>query len=226
MMKSRRILTAFALITVVAGCATPYSEAPLATNFPTSKQPKLQAGAHWNVIANDVAQQLTASLKAKPALPALYVNQATSKTEFDRAFANQLISALVAEGFVVQKTPAGAVVVDIDTQAVRFAANRPQYRYAGAATALTAGVWALHQANPVGIATAAIVGADAYLWFSAEFATGATPQMEILITTSVSDGRQYLARNTSVYYVADADAVLYRGPAPLPPVKAIGVIGG
>lgn len=222
-MESRGILTAFALTAIVAGCATPYSEAPLATNFPTSKQPKLQAAAHWNAIAHDVAQQLSASLKAKSALPALHVNQAANKTDFDRAFANQLISALVAEGFVVQKSPAGALVVDIDTQPVRFSANRPQYRYAGAATALTAGVWALHQASPAGIATAAIVGADAYMWFSSEFATGATPQMEILITTSISDGRQYLARNTSVYYVADADSVLYRGPAP---VKAIGVIGG
>ena len=226
MMESRRILTAFALMAIVAGCATPYSEAPLATNFPTSKQPKLQAAAHWNVIARDVAQQVTAGLKAKPALPALYVNQAANATDFDRAFANQLISALVAEGFVVQKSPAGALVVDIDTQSVRFSANRPQYNYAGAATALTAGVWALHQANPAGIATAAIVGADAYMWFRSEFVTGATPQMEILITISISDSRQYLARNTSVYYVADADSVLYRGPEPTVPVKAIGVIGG
>lgn len=225
-MESRRILTAFALTAIVAGCATPYSEAPLATNFPTSKQPKLQAAAHWSVIAQDVAQQLAAGLKAKPALPPLYVNQVANKTDFDRAFANQLISALVAEGFVVQKSSAGALVVDIDTQSVRFSAHRPQYRYAGAATALTAGVWALHQASPAGIATAAIVGADAYMWFSSEFATGATPQMEILVTTSVSDGRQYLARNTSVYYVADADAILYQGPAPAAPVKAIGVIGG
>lgn len=224
-MRKHNISAALALAAILAGCATPYSEAPLATNFPTSKQPKLQAAAHWNVIANDVAQQLTASLKAKPALPALYVNQATNKTDFDRAFANQLISALVAEGFVVQKSPAGAVVVDIDTQAVSFAANRPQYRYAGAATALTAGVWALHQASPAGIATAAIIGADAYMWFSAEFATGATPQMEILVTTSVSDGRQYLARNTSVYYVADVDSALYRAPTPAP-VRTIGVIGG
>ena len=225
MMESRRILTAFALTAIVAGCATPYSEAPLAANFPTSKQPKVQAAAHWNVIAQDVAQQLATSLKAKPELHPLYVNQAANKTDFDRAFANQLISALVAEGFVVQKSPAGALVVDIDTQAVRFSANRPQYRYAGAATALTAGVWALHQASPAGIATAAIVGADAYMWFSSEFATGATPQMEILITTSVSDGRQYLARNTSVYYVADADSALYRTPTPVP-VRSIGVIGG
>ena len=84
----------------------------------------------------------------------------------------------------------------------------------------------MHQASPAGIATAAIVGADAYMWFRSEFVTGATPQMEILITISISDSRQYLARNTSVYYVADADSVLYRGPEPTAPVKAISVIGG
>lgn len=224
-MEKRRLLTALALTTVLAGCATPYSEAPLATKFPTSKQSKLQAVAHWNVIANDVAKQLASMLKAKPALPVLYVNQVPNKTDFDRVFSNQLISALLAEGFSIQKSPVGALVVDIDTQAVRFSANRPQYRYAGAATTLTAGVWALHGATPAGIATAAIVGADAYMWFSSEFATGATPRMEIVITASVSDSRQYLARNSSVYYVADADGDLYQyqGPAP---VRTLNIIGG
>ena len=224
-MESRKILTALALMAVVAGCATPYSEAPLATNFPTGKQPKLQAAAHWNVIAQDIAQQLTATIKAKSGTPALYVTQSAGQSEFDRAFSNQLISALLAHGFVVQKNPEGALVVEIDTQPVQFSANRPQYRYAGAATALTAGVWALQQASAAGIATAAIAGTDAYMWFQSEFATGATPQMEILVNTSVTDRLQYLARNTSVYYVADADAMLYQDRRPAP-VQSIRVIGG
>lgn len=224
-MECRRIFTAFALTAALAGCATPYSEAPLATNFTTSKQPKVQAAAHWNVIANDVAKQLASSLKAKSASPVLYVNQATNKTDFDRVFSSQLISALLAEGCTVQKNPAGAFAVDIDTQAVQFSANRPQYNYAGAATTLTAGVWALHNATPAGIATAVVVGADAYMWFRSEFATGATPQMEIVVTASVSDSRQYLARNTSVYYVADADSGLYRAPVQMP-TKTINVLGG
>lgn len=222
LMKTRSISAAMLIAAALGGCATPYSEAPLATNFPTSKQPKLQAAAHWNLIANDVASQLMASLKSKSALPPLYVDQGANKTEFDRAFSNQMISRLVAEGFVVQKNPAGALIVNVDTQAIQFSASRPQYSHAGTATLLTGAVWALHQASPAGIATAAVVGADAYMWFRAEFATGATPQTEIIVTASVSDSRQYIARTTSVYYVADTDASLYRAPAPATTLKVIG----
>lgn len=222
-MKKCVIPPAIAFAAVLAGCATQFSEAPLATNFPTSKQPKLQAASHWNVIAGDVAKQLALTLKAKPGVPALYVNQSGNKTDFDRVFSNQLISALMTEGFTVLKSPAGAVSVEVATQAVQFSANRPQYNYAGAPTVLAGGVWALHQASAAGIATAAVVGADAYMWFRSEFATGATPQTEIVITASVSDSTQYLARTTSVYYVADSDASLYRAPAPL---KTLNVVGG
>lgn len=209
-----------AISVAIAGCATTHSEAPLATNFPTTKQPKLQAAAHWNVIAGDVAKQVAASLKDRPAL---YVSQAREKSDFDRAFGNQLITALVAEGFAVRKDSAGALIVDIDAQAVQFSAQRPRYDYAGTATVLTAGVWALHNATAASAAAAGIVAADAYFWFRSEFATGATPQTEIVVTTSVSDSERYLARNTSVYYVADADADLYQAPVP---VRRISVKGG
>lgn len=222
-MRRSKLLSALVITAMIAGCATPYSEAPLATNFPSSKQPKLRAAAHWNAIAGDVAKQLADHLKDRQPL---YVNRAQEKTEFDRAFSNQLISALVAQGFMVQKNATGALTVDIDTQTVRFATNRPQYNYSGAATALTAGVWALHNASPAGIATAGIVGADAYFWFRSEFAIGETPQSEIIVTASVSNRDQYLSRNTSVYYVADADQSLYQAPMPPMPVKAINLVGG
>jgi hypothetical protein len=48
---------------LLTACATPYSEAPTATNFPSSKQLKLQAGSHWNAIADNAAGTLINSLK-------------------------------------------------------------------------------------------------------------------------------------------------------------------
>lgn len=142
--------------------------------------------------------------------PPLFVNQTAVKTQFDRAFSNLLISSLVADGFTVQKTPVGALNVDVDTQAVQFSANRPKYNYAGLPTALVAGVWALNGANAATAATVAVASADAYSWFHSEFATGETPKTEILVTTSISNSGQYLARNSSVYYVADSDQALYQ----------------
>lgn len=55
-MTAAKVISAIVGSLVLTGCAAPYTETPLATNFPTSKQPKLQAAAHWNVIANDVAK--------------------------------------------------------------------------------------------------------------------------------------------------------------------------
>lgn len=208
---------------LLAGCATPHSEAPLATNFPTSQQQKIQAAAHWQVIATDVARQLSTDLKSRPVL---YVNRDRHDSAFDRAFGNQLVSALLEQGFVVQKSPQGAFSVDFETQVVRFSANRPQYRHAGTPSALAAGVWALHKANATAgaVLAAGLVGADAYSWFRSEFATGGTPQTEILVTTSVSDANRYLARSTNVYYVADTDGRLYES-SPATKVKQIGVTG-
>lgn len=210
---------------VMTGCATPYSEAPLATNFPTTKQPKLQTASHWNAIASDVAKRMATRVEPRRAL---YVNQNSAKTPFDRAFSTQLISALLAEGFVVNKSAQGALSVDIDTQAVRFTANRPQYKHTGTATALTAGVWALRQGEATGAAAlaTAIVAADAYTWFRSEFATGETPQTEIIVTTSVSDSSRYIARDTNVYYIADSDSRLYEFTPPVRVLtREIGVTG-
>jgi hypothetical protein len=212
---------------MLLGCATPYSEAPLATNFPTSTQKKLQAAAHWNVIARDVATAIASSLKGTDTR-SLFVNQSSIKTPFERAFSNQLLSELVAAGFTVLKTPDGASVVDIDTQAIRFSPNRPQYKYAGLPTALATGVWALHEAEATAGAAAFVVvaSADAYAWFRSEFATGETPQTEIVITTSVSNANRYLARSTNVYYVADSDEALYRGAPAQAPTRTLKMTGG
>lgn len=214
-MRNVSAVAAAICLPLLAGCATPYSEAPLATNFPTTKQQKLQAAAHWNVIAGDVARQIAADLKEKPPL---HVNPPTAKTEFNRAFGNLLVSALVAEGFSVQKTPVGAKSVDVDTQAVRFSADRPQYEFVGKPTAVMTGLWALRDVKLTTVARvlAAGIGAaavyDAHAWFRSEFATGETPQTEIIVTTSVSDADRYLTRSTNVYYVADTDSGIYTPP--------------
>lgn len=226
-MKRVFLVAMIAGVAGLSGCATPYSEAPLATNFATTKQQKLQAAAHWNVIASDVAKQIAAGLKNN--MPPLFVNQSVAKTAFDRAFSNQLISALVGDGFSVQKAPTGALSVEVDTQVVLFSPDRPQYKYVGVPTALMTGVWALHTAEATSGAVlyAGVAAADAYSWFRSEFATGETPQSEIIVTISVSDADRYLVRSTNVYYVADTDRRMYEPPAAprVVQTKTMGVTG-
>jgi len=224
-MKVQTTGAAMVFAAMLAGCATPYSEAPLATNFPTTKQEKVQAAAHWNAIAKDVANQVSSKLADKRPL---HVIQPAGKSAFERAFSNQLISSLVASGHAVMKQPAGALNVEVDTQVVGFSPNRPQYHHAGTATALMTGVWALHvgEATAGAALYATVAAADAYTWFRSEFATGETPKTEIIVTTSVSDGNQYLSRSTSIYYVADSDKALYETTGPGLTARNIKVSGG
>ena len=224
-MKVQTTGVAVVIAAMLAGCATPYSEVPLATNFPTTKQEKVQAAAHWNIIAKDVANQISSKLAERRPL---HVTQPAGKSAFERAFSNQLVSSLVTNGHAVLKQPAGALSVEVDTQVVGFSPNRPQYRHAGTATALMTGVWALHvgEATAGAALYATVAAADAYSWFRSEFATGETPKTEIIITTSVSDGNQYLSRNTSVYYVADSDKALYEASGAGLAARNIKVSGG
>lgn len=97
---------------LLSACTTPYSEAPVATNFPSSKQNKLQAGAHWDAIAKDAANSLVTSMRlGKGCIPAypdcnqLVLRPPKEPTEFARGFQTLLTTALVNHG--VQVVPYG-----------------------------------------------------------------------------------------------------------------------
>ncbi|QBE65757.1 hypothetical protein [Pseudoduganella lutea] len=203
-----KVAIPFALAAALAGCAVPYSPAPLATNFPTARQEKLQAASHWNAIADHLEQRVVAEMKKHPQRP-FHVVEDKEASPFKRAVTNQLITSLVKDGFVVSRTPAGAWKVELDIQAVTFTPNRPQYRYTGALTALTNGAWVLSDINPT-VGAVALAGAgDASHWFHSQFANGPTPKTELIVTLSVGDQFRYHARSTSAYYVADTDRALY-----------------
>ena len=98
---------------LLSACTTPYSEAPVATNFPTSKQHKLQAGAHWDAIAKDAATTLVTSLRlgkgciaAYPDCNQLVLRPPREVTPFSRAFHTLLTTSLVNQG--VQMIPYGS----------------------------------------------------------------------------------------------------------------------
>lgn len=207
-----------------AGCARfTHSEAPIASNFAATDQLKAQSAAHWNVIANDVAKRLQPGMTNK----VIYVTAPSNDaTPFATAFRSQLISSLVNAGVVVNKTSTGSqLTLDIDTQLVRFSADRYQNRRFYSATALAGGLWGLHgldiypQTNfilgSVGLAAAY----DWNKWYGQEFASGPTPQYELLVTTSLTDATRYVGRSTDAYYIADRDSQIYQMAAMLIKVK-------
>lgn len=195
---------------LTAGCAVPYSPAPVATNFPSTQQSKLQAAAHWGVIARHMAGQLAPSLKVNAKRP-LYVSPQQSSA-FAQGVSAHLVTALVNEGYIVVKVPeANTLRIELDTQVVAFSAKRPQYKFAGERTALVAGAWVLTGIDRTveWLVSSAIAGQDAYSWFRSQFATGATPKTEIIVNLSLADDARYYARSTVVYYTTDSDRSLY-----------------
>ncbi|ELX09086.1 hypothetical protein Jab_2c11460 [Janthinobacterium sp. HH01] len=214
--------TAVAAGILLAGCASRYTPTPLATNFPTTKQAKLQAAYHWGVISDNIEKNIVAQLKKGPPRP-VFLNEPKEPSAFQRALTTQLTTSLVNDGYVVSRSPAGSLKIDMDVQAVTFNANRPQYRYHGESAALATGVWVLSEIEAPLLANVAVAGGawDSYAWFNAQFAPGATPKTEIIVTVSVSDQFRYVARTTSAYYVADSDRILYGivDPEPVDPAQ-------
>lgn len=102
----------------LTACTTPYSEAPVATNFPSSKQHKLQAGAHWNVIANDAASTLVSSIRlgkgciaAYPDCHRLVLRPPKEPTAFAQGFHTLLATALVNQGVQLAPPDAAAAMM-------------------------------------------------------------------------------------------------------------------
>lgn len=227
--RSARAVTILVAGSTLLACATPYGGAPVATDFPASQQPKLQAAAHWATVADQSAQALVHALAtAVPcpdpatACPRVYVRPVGQQTVFAQNFRAAFLTALVRQKVAVAHTPAaGALAIDIDVQTVRFSPGRSNGTFVPASL-VYAGAWAVYglaaNASPAaaGLAGAAILGgADAWRWSSSETAAGPTPQTEVLVTISASDASRYLGRVAAVYYAADTDARLYTEAPPL-----------
>ena len=195
-----------------------YAEVPVAANPPMTEQAKLQAAQHWARIADDAGQSAVAMLKSGKLCKGgiekcglIHVKPAAVVSDFSRVFRNQLITRLVKLGAPVTKGNSGVLTVDIDVQPIVFAANRPQYRYAGVPVELGPGIWAIRDVidgsadNPVHSPAVP----DALHWFRSEFAAGQTPRTELFITVSITDARRFLSRSSNAYYITDADKHLY-----------------
>ena len=183
---------------LVASCA---SQTPLPKTYPISYQQKMQAAHHWDVLAQDVAQRITARLEG--AGSRVHVVAPEARYTFSEAFHSLLLTHLVDQGFQVTKHYSGSgLSVEYEVQLVThadrgFITHRP-----GQLTALTAGLWVLAEVadkSPGLAATGAVAAYDA----GAGHLTGPVPDNEVIVTTSVLRDEQYVMRTRDIYYVSD-----------------------
>ena len=86
-------------VAALAGCALP--PIPLVGSFPTTTQQKVRAASHWSQVSQDVVNQTAATLQKSGATleSTLHVPMPANASDFDRAFHEFLITALVQKGW-------------------------------------------------------------------------------------------------------------------------------
>jgi len=223
----QRALFLILLIFVMYGCA----QVPTSITFPYSPQQKMQAAHHWGVLAEDVATQVSETLKANNLVTQSVFMQpycgapsercsAHNETPFGEGFTDLILTKLVNSGVKVSTDEKTALTVTSKVQVVYHRANRDIPK-TGAVAALTAAVFVLREAftywdTPAkiaavaGTALAASVADDT----TNGFFMGRLPHHEIIISTSILKDKSYLMRKSDIYYINDADFWHYK-PSPV-----------
>jgi hypothetical protein len=221
-------LPALLLLPLLLGaCAAPYSETPVPSNFLTSKQLKLQASEHWQVIANDVARKI-ADVYQTPT--PIWIRPSSDGSLFNHVFRQQLSTALVKCGLTVLVEPSNSFyILDIQTQVLAFSENRIKTYANVTPAALATGVWSIDHANIYPFIARRdgnnhdSVALNEFYWHGSEFADGEVPQREIVLSINLTNKAQYIISDTRSYYISDRDDALYR---PTLPMRNIPITGG
>lgn len=211
-------LTACALALLAAGCSN--LDVPRANNYPASDQKKARAVHHWDVLAEDVASQVSATLNTLGVAKTIYVEAPTEKTEFNKAFASLVTTQLVRKGLQVSTKPSGTTLLRFDTQVVQHHSswqgiNGGDFRY----TQLAGGVVAAYgignaidhsfyrdAAIPL-IAFPFAIAADMNQMQKYGNAAGGPTRTEVLVNASLVHGDRFLARNSTIYYIQYEEGV-------------------
>ncbi len=193
-------------------CTNGCSRIPQPVTYDFSEQQKMQAAHHWDVLANDVANQINKALLSHEYVSTPVVVRATCGTEnspckpgettqFNEGFRDLLITQLVHFGVPTNATEdKDAIVVNYKVQVVYHRDKRSAARPPGVLTALSTAVTVLRWAtwDVQAVATAGFLDVT-------NSATDDAGQYEIIITTSMITGNKYLFRTSDIYYINDSD---------------------
>lgn len=211
---------------VLAGCGT--APIPVASNFDYSVQHKVRSAGHWNLMADDVVQQTLGTLQKNgvgSAAP-VYVQLPTNASAFDRGFREFVLTKLVQSSVPVMESGASAELqLSYATQVVVHKSARPHY-IPGQFTMLAGGLMAAYGLRTEHLDTklVAALGLAGAADFANSVNSGGPTHTEVILTTSVSRGGQFVARKTDVYYLEDVDAPLFLSSSTYP-ARQLKVVG-
>ncbi|HCE29706.1 MAG: hypothetical protein C0492_06975 [Verminephrobacter sp.] len=202
-------------VATMVGCAS-RAPIPLAENFELTVQPKVRSAGHWELVSNDVVAQTLATLDKVGVAPGtqLHVALPGNPSSFDLAFRDFLITKLVQSGAPVQQMPGQTLDVTYHTQLVRHNSERPHF-IPGQFTMIAAGLMAAYglRHEHLDAQLLATLGLTAAADYGASINSGGPTNTEMILTTTVTRGGQYIVRKTDVYYLENADTPLFMRPS-------------
>ncbi len=185
------------------------SQVPVPAPYPLSTQQKMQAVHHWQVLAHDVSCRISDYLSQSVFELHYPVFVATGgNTPFEKAFYDLMITMLVENGVRVTRKKDRAMILSFDLQLVRHK-KRMTFTSKGVYRSLAPGMYVKRQ-NPESISPASIAGSEVHVGNSrinteAGTYTHQLPKLEIMVTTSLTRNDNYVLRDSSIYYINDAD---------------------
>ena len=202
-------------VATLVGCAT-RAPIPLAENFELTVQPKVRSAGHWELVSRDVVAQTLATLDKAGVAPGtqLHVALPLNPSSFDLAFRDFLITKLVQSGAPVQQMPGQTLDVTYHAQLVRHNSERPHF-IPGQFTMLAAGLMVAYglRHEHIDAQMLGALGLTAAADYGASINSGGPTNTEMVLTTTVARGGQYIARKTDVYYLENADTPLFMRPS-------------
>ncbi|MFN5080017.1 MAG: hypothetical protein ACK5EV_04750 [Burkholderiales bacterium] len=209
----KKVLLCFAAFfaALASGCALNDGR-PMSSTMEIAPVPKLKSSTHWQVVANDVANNLitTARDQQKP----LWITD-VPKTKFGAVFSSQLLSNLVSSGVVVSRSSPEALQISFSTEEVQHLS--PWHYKPGTLTVLSTNVAVIRGAllgtilrnTPSGAIIGLGVGNDIALTLNE---MSERPSTEIVLTTKIERNGQLLMHRTDSYYIDGVDSSLFSAP--------------
>lgn len=202
-------------VATMTGCAY-RSPIPLAENFQLTVQPKVRSAGHWEILSQDVVSQTLGTLEKAGIAPGtqLHVALPPNPSAFDLAFRDFLITRMVQSGAPVLQNPGQALDVTYHTQLVRHNSPRPQF-VPNQLTMIAVGLMAAYglRHEHLDAQLLATLGFTSLADYGLSVGSGGPTNTEMILTTTVTRGGQYVARKTDVYYLENADTPLFMRPS-------------
>ncbi|OQY57510.1 MAG: hypothetical protein B6245_16670 [Desulfobacteraceae bacterium 4572_88] len=203
----RLLVIVSGMMLLFSGCLEMRSQVPKPATYPISFQQKMQAAAHWEILARDVADQVIQFLEHQDTNLfsgyGIYVEPQLGV--FGRAFTHMLTEHLVDAGIRVVRKRESCPVLRVETQLIKHKTARFDRPFPGAFTALAGGLFVLRHISWSTLAALSVPGAAVIGDYGIGY-RATLPHHEVLITTSMTDiDDRYLLYNADLYYVNDPD---------------------